>query len=128
MQFPDVVNVEGTTNVFLDGFLRGNRDDQPRKSEGSILQALNLMNSTVIENRLATAGATPSPLIIQNMNKSPVDLINALYLNILSRYPSAGELARAQASVPAATGTARTQAVQDLAWSLYNKVDFVFNY
>jgi hypothetical protein len=26
------------------------------------------------------------------------------------------------------SGTNRTQAVQDLVWSLYNKVDFVFNY
>ena len=128
MQFPDVINVEGTTSVFLDGFLRGNRDDQPRKSEGSILQALNLMNSPIIENRLAATGAAASPLIVQNINKSPVDLINALYLNIVSRYPSADEMAKAQASIPAATGTARTQAVQDLAWSLYNKVDFVFNY
>jgi hypothetical protein len=128
MQFPDVINVEGTTNVFLDGFLRGNRDDQPRKGEGSILQALNLMNSTIVENRLATTGATPNQLIVQNINNGTVDLINKLYLNILSRYPSADEMTRAQASVPAATGAARTQAVQDLAWSLYNKVDFVFNY
>ena len=45
MQFPDVVNTEGTTNAFLDSFLRGNRDDQPRRNDGSILQALNLMNA-----------------------------------------------------------------------------------
>jgi hypothetical protein len=32
------------------------------------------------------------------------------------------------ASLPAAAGTARNSAMQDLAWSLYNKVDFVFNY
>ena len=25
-------------------------------------------------------------------------------------------------------GAARHSAIQDLAWSLYNKVDFVFNY
>ena len=31
MQFPDVINTEGTTNAFLDSFLRGNRDDQPRR-------------------------------------------------------------------------------------------------
>ncbi len=62
MQFPDVLNVEGTTDAFLDSFLRGNRDDQPRKSEGSILQALNLMNSTIIENRLALDRVCRNPV------------------------------------------------------------------
>ena len=40
------------------------------------------------------------------------------------------ELSKAQAAIPVAsgTGTARTQAVQDLAWALYNKVDFNYNY
>ena len=32
------------------------------------------------------------------------------------------------ASLPTANGAARNSAMQDLAWSLYNKVDFVFNY
>ncbi len=63
MQFPDVVNMEGTTNAFLDSFLRGNRDDQPRRSDGSILQALNLMNATLIENKFALTGATASQLL-----------------------------------------------------------------
>ena len=34
----------------------------------------------------------------------------------------------AMASLPTANGTARNNAMQDLAWSLFNKVDFVFNY
>jgi hypothetical protein len=51
---------EGTTNAFLDSFLRGNRDDQPRRSDGSILQALNLMNASLIEGKLALTGATPA--------------------------------------------------------------------
>jgi hypothetical protein len=37
-------------------------------------------------------------------------------------------MTKAQAAIPSASGTARDQAIQDLAWSLYNKVDFVFNY
>ena len=34
----------GAVNNFLNAFLRGNRDDQPRKRDGSISQALDLMN------------------------------------------------------------------------------------
>ena len=56
------------------------------------------------------------------------DVVNKLFLNILSRYPSASEMSTALASVPAANGTARNSALQDLAWSLFNKVDFIFNY
>ncbi len=127
MQFPDVVNTEGTTNAFLDSFLRGNRDDQPRKYEGSILQALNLMNSTIIENRLALTGASASQLMVQVLAMTNTDAVNRLFLTILSRYPTDDEKAKALASLPAAAA-ARNSAMQDLAWSLYNKVDFVFNY
>jgi len=129
MQFPDVRSTsDGTTDTFLDNFLRGNRDDQPRKYDGSILQALGMMNSTLIENKMAATGATASPLIVQASNLGNTDLVNKLYLTILSRYPSKTELSTALAVLPAANGTARTQAIQDLAWSLFNKVDFIFNY
>ena len=128
MQFPDVIGTEGTTNAFLDSFLRGNRDDQPRRSDGSILQALNLMNASLIEGKLALTGATASPLMVASAALNNTDAVNKLFLTILSRYPSASEMSTASASLPTATGTARNSAIQDLAWSLYNKVDFVFNY
>jgi hypothetical protein len=128
MQFPDVINTEGTTNAFLDSFLRGNRDDQPRRGDGSILQALNLMNASLIEGKLALTGATSSPLIVASAALNNTDAVNKLFLTILSRYPSATEMITASASLPTAAGAARNSAIQDLAWSLYNKVDFVFNY
>jgi hypothetical protein len=128
MQLPDVADsLDGNTNTFLDSFLRGNRDDQPRKEDGSILQALNLMNHPLVESRVKAIGSTASQLIAQNLNKSNADLVNTLYLSILSRYPTDDEKAKSLAYLPA-SGSARTTAIQDLVWSLYNKVDFVFNY
>ena len=62
-----------------------------------------------------------------NHRVNNTDAVNRLYLTILSRYPSDDEKAKALASLPAAT-SARNTAMQDLAWSLYNKVDFIFNY
>ena len=93
MQLPDAAAGpdDSTTRTFLDSFLRGNRDDQPRKQDGSILQALNLLNSQVVEQRLQTTGATASQLIIKNLSLSNTDLVNTLFLTILSRYPSAIE-------------------------------------
>ena len=41
MQLPDTVNVPGGgATAFLDSFLRGNRDDNERKPDGSVLEAL----------------------------------------------------------------------------------------
>jgi hypothetical protein len=54
-------------------------------------------------------------------------MINALFLGILSRYPTPQEMVTAQAAIPA-SGATRTTAVTNLVWSLYNKVDFIFNY
>src|SRR5207249_10591645 len=107
----------GAVSAVLDSYLRGNRDDQPRKRDGSILQTLNMMNGTLVESRLANM-----PLITQNINKSNPELINLLYLTILSRYPTGDEMTKAQAAIPTAAGTARTNAVQDVVWAIYNKV------
>jgi hypothetical protein len=129
MQFPDTVRTEGTTDTFLDTFLRGNRDDQPRKYEGSILQALNLMNNNaLVEQRMALTGNNANQLLLSARSRSATEIVNLLYLNILSRYPTSDEMSKASAAIPSASGTAKDQAIQDLAWSLYNKVDFIFNY
>jgi hypothetical protein len=130
MQLPDVVGApsgDGNATSLLDSILRGKRDDQPRKSEGSILQALNLMNNNFVVQRSHSTGTNASQLIIQNLNKANTDLINTLYLTILSRYPTQDEMEKALTSIPA-SGANRASAVQDLVWSLYNKVDFIFNY
>jgi hypothetical protein len=129
MQLPDVVNAptsDGNASNLLDSFLRGNRDDQPRKGDGSILQALNLMNNPFIETRIQYNGSTPAPLIANNINLSNSALVSTLYLSILSRYPTSAETTTAVASLAGASN--RSQAVQDLVWTIYNKVDFVFNY
>jgi hypothetical protein len=127
MQLPDVVNApSGSVSAFLDTFLRGNRDDQPRKQDGSILQALNLMNNAFVESRLQYGGSAPSQLIAQHLGQSNSDLVNTLFLAILSRYPSSDESTKALGQLSGAGN--RNQAIQDLVWSLYNKVDFIFNY
>jgi hypothetical protein len=134
MQLPDttspvsVIANSGDLNNMLNYFLRGNRDDQPRKQDGSILQALSLMNNPIVEIRTTVAayGGNPiSPLIAQNMSQSNANLINTLYLTILSRMPSTAEVNTATTTLT--TGT-RNQGIQNLMWALYNKVDFVFNY
>jgi hypothetical protein len=125
MQLPDTTtSAGGDSQTVLDTFFRGNRDDNPRRPDGSILQALALMNNNFIVQRSRATGTNSSKLIAQNLTRSNNEIIDALYLAILSRLPSPQE--RQKISIP--SGSTRTAAIQDLAWTLYNKVDFVFNY
>jgi hypothetical protein len=127
MQFPEPLNTPSAGNAvtpFLDAFLRGNRDDETRSGEGSISQALDLMNDPFVMTRTKSTGAATS-LLVQNIKLSPHDLVNTLFVNVLSRYPTSDEMTQALAQLN--TGTYAQQA-ENLLWSLYNKVDFVFNY
>ena len=51
--------------------------------------------------------------------------IDALFLNVLSRYPTDAERKLGNQQL---AGTVRADGAENLLWSLYNKVDFVFNY
>ena len=127
MQLPDTVNVPGgAATTFLDHFLRGNRDDQQRRGDGSILQALSLMNDNFIMTRIDPGGKQANQLLAQNLSRTSDELIRALYLGVLSRYPSDAEMQTAQAAMTAAGSKAAGGT--NLLWSLYNSVAFVFNY
>jgi hypothetical protein len=126
MQAPDVIGTPTPQMAgFLDAFLRGNRDDNERKGEGSVQQTLDLMNDPFVMSRIQ-AGTGGNTLVNSNLNKSDDELVNALFLNILSRYPTAAEKTRAVAAIKGAAF--RAQGALDVVWALYNKVDFVFNY
>jgi hypothetical protein len=84
------------------------------------------MNDNFIMTRIDPGGANANQLLAQNLRKPNDQLINALYLGVLSRYPSDAEMKAAQAIVTAAGSQAAGGT--SLVWSLYNKVDFVFNY
>jgi hypothetical protein len=72
-------------------------------------------------NKLAATGLMGQALA-QTDNGAAANL---LYMAILSRNPSAAELASAKTFL--GTGT-RSQKMPELMWTLYNKVDFIFNY
>ena len=114
----------GAATRFLDAFLRGNRDDEERRPDGSISQALALMNDSLILTRIRGTG-NAALLLQKNLSKSDEELINTLFLTVLSRNPTEAEKTAALSQLR--TGTRTTQA-EDLLWSLYNKVDFIFSY
>lgn len=127
MQFPEPFNTPAAGNPvtpFLDAFLRGNRDDQVRSGDGSILQALDLMNDKFVMSRTNSNGPASS-LLVQSLSQPNTQLVDALYMAVLSRHPSSDETT---AAVNLLTAGNRNQQAENLLWSLYNKVDFIFNY
>lgn len=117
----------GPVAQFLDSFFRGNRDDIPRSSEGGVLQALNLMNDAFINNRIRSTVTAGQPSLLRRALEEvePAALVNYLYLSVLSRYPTQAELDAATRHLVSGN---RTQRAENILWTLYNKVDFVFNY
>jgi hypothetical protein len=127
MQFPDTKEPlsNGTVAQFLTSFGRGDRDTSPRRSGGSILQSLNLMNSSVIMTRVHQANAGSRVQTILSQTTDPQTIITQLYLNTLSRRPTSDELAL---FTPMFQQQGTKAAAENLQWVLLNKMDFVFNY
>jgi hypothetical protein len=136
MQFPEPAGLSGTPdgnngaiNNFLNAFLRGNRDDQTRRQDGSISQALDLLNDNFVMSRVQLVKAPKGGLLASAQALPPAQnnqAVNMLFLNVLSRYPTSAEMTTAMGNI-GSTST-RSQELENLLWSLYNKVDFVFNY
>ena len=85
------------------------------------------MNDNMVMSKLANSGsgATQSLLGQALAQSNNVGLTNLLYINILSRNPTTAE--QNSANTLLSSGN-RTQKAQELMWTLYNKVDFMFNY
>ncbi|CAM2008105.1 DUF1549 domain-containing protein [Acanthopleuribacter pedis] len=111
--------------IFLNAFGRGNRVDQPRVNSGNISQAMLLMNSPVIHDRLLA----PEGRLMNYLNRgvSDVDtLINDLFLDIYARPATESERTALKQELATYTNT-RDQAAT-LMWLLINRVEFTFIY
>ncbi|MCX7603332.1 MAG: DUF1549 and DUF1553 domain-containing protein [Bryobacteraceae bacterium] len=132
VQLPDTSEPRsnGTSRAFLDAFNRGNRDTLQRNQDGSILMWLTLMNSTFTTNRTRATGTGASPYLASLVGISPNErVVEDLFLTFLSRQPTEYERGVAlKALSRASTAAARATAIEDLAWALMNKIDFLFSY
>jgi hypothetical protein len=130
MQLPELRGLPdgnaGRITQFLDSFLRGNRDDEDRRPDGSPIQALNLMNDPFVVSRIRATGSEANASLLQkSLAGTNEQLISNLFLVVLSRYPNDTEKLAANAALSAGN---RTRGAENLLWTLYNKVDFIFNY
>jgi hypothetical protein len=127
MQLPDTKEPRSNNAVatFLNSFGRGDRDTAPRRSDGSMLQSLNMMNNAFIGNRMhqVNTGSRVQTLLAQN---APADqIINELFKNTLSRPPTNDEI---NLFMPFFQQQGNVRGAEGLQWVLLNKMDFLFNY
>jgi hypothetical protein len=127
MQFPGAEEPasDGTVAAFLNAFGRGDRDVNPRRSDGSILQSLDLLNSPVLLDRIHQKDQGSHVAILLSQTTNVPTIIRDLFLNTLSRPPSDQEIAL---YTPWFQQSGTQVAAEDLQWVLLNKVDFLFNY
>jgi hypothetical protein len=95
-----------------------------RATEPSVGQVLHILNSPEIQSKLSDGGGRLVKLVNQTADDS--QLVEELYLSFYSRFPTEEE----RQAVTTYLGQApdRQRAAEDVAWSLMNTVEFLFNH
>ena len=117
----------GGAAAFMNTFLRGNRDTTSRSQNTSVQQGMALMNDSFVTPKLKVA-ASP---ILAAAAKLPTNdaIVEDLFLRFISRMPTDYERTRALSYLNKATTAAQKNGVvEDLAWTLVNKIEFLFSY
>lgn len=114
----------------MDAFSRPNSSsDCPceRDARPSIVQALHLMNSRLLQGKLASKDASARVERLAGSQLPPEEIVNELYLACYTRPPSGEELKIATGAFTT-EGATRRAAIEDVLWSLLNSAEFVFNH
>ena len=99
-----------------------------RVSEPSVGQVFHLLNSERVQAKLSREDGRIAQLFAAHHEDAP--LVDELYLAILARPPTADERARGVKYLQSACASrdTRLEATEDLAWTLLNSLEFVFNH
>ncbi len=114
------------TSSFLETFGRPPRDtglESERNNRSTAAQRLHLLNSSHIQRKIEQ-GPRLQTLFQRQRSR---EIIDGLYLTILSRPPTDEELKTVQTYFPAAGANRRVAAV-DLAWALINSAEFLYRH
>jgi hypothetical protein len=114
------------SSAFLDTFGRPHRDTGlllERSTTPSAAARLYLLNSSDVQRRIQQG---PRLIALIQSTPDPRELVNRIYLTILSRPPTDDEMRQAVAY--AAKAGNRRNAATDLAWALINTVEFLYRH
>lgn len=94
-----------------------------RSDEPSIAQALHLLNAPELFQKISHRHGRARRLA--NSNLPPIEVIEELYLSTLSRMPTVKER---NLMLTAFTELDRSEAAEDVLWTLLNSKEFLFNH
>ena len=123
IQLPD----ESVGSYFLDVFGRPTREtpcECERPREANLAQALHLLNSGDVQNKIASGNGRISLLI--KSKKKDAEIVEELYLVALGRLPRVEEQRSVLAYVTAESD--RKAAFEDVLWAILNTKEFLFNH
>jgi hypothetical protein len=115
------------TSAFLETFGRPPRDtglEEERNNRITAPQRLHLLNSTHVQRKIEQSGKLGALLRARG---GPGEVVDNLYLTILSRLPTDEERQAARDYAQAHKGDARTAGI-DLAWALINSTEFLYRH
>ncbi len=110
---------ERNISTAIDRAFRHDPSTPQRDIEGTVQQALFLMNNPTLQSKLKSSQLKKRLLAI----KQPRTLITQLYLAILARRPTDSEFIRGNKHLRAVTN--RPEAIDDLLWMLVNSTEFL---
>ncbi len=126
MALPDPTepNSRSQFGPFLGAFGRGDRDTTARSSDGSIVEALEMLNDSVVTTRVKATNANTTVAHVLAASKDPGTIADELYIATLSRRPTSSE--RDAAIAYLRSGALSTKS-EDLQYALMNRLEFLFN-
>jgi hypothetical protein len=116
------------SSPFLEMFGRPARDTgmvAERDDKTTAAQRLHLLNSSHIRAKMEQSPRLRA--IVQKRLDQPREIVNQLYLTILSREPTAEEWSVLQ-DFAQSDETTQQQLLQDLAWALINSAEFLYRH
>jgi hypothetical protein len=108
--------------IFLESFGQTNREFSIRTNDGSITQAILLMNSPLVLRQVQTQKGSFLEGLLKE-DSSEEQKIAKLFQRFLIRNPSTQEIAQAKDIVKSSA-----KGWEDLQWLLLNKVEFIHNF
>ena len=145
----DPAHVNREVSEFMRAFGQKSRDEMPARTPTSSLQAMLMMNSDVVLERVKAEGASRVAQLLEGAEADRIDVAQA-WRSATGREPAEAELARAidralveklyvatltrrplAEEMDVALGALnedRKQGLENLQWALVNKPEFIFNY
>jgi hypothetical protein len=111
--------------LLLASFGQADRDKTERDFSGSTVQATVLLNSKFVKDHIKMQeGARLYKLLNHDPTLKNDEIVEEMFLAFLSRLPLETEKNVAVKTLEERHG----QGLEDLAWSLINKTEFLYNY